>query len=48
MDWRLNDALHRFGDKRFSLMKRWFYSIIGFDRAPQIQEGNKKCGLSSF
>src|SRR5262249_10399446 len=29
------------GDKRFSLMKRWFYSIIGFDRAAQIQEGNK-------
>src|ERR1700746_696807 len=22
-------------------MKRWFYCIIGFDRAAQIQEGNK-------
>jgi hypothetical protein len=36
-----NHALSRSGDKRFSLMKRWFYRIIGFDSAPQIQEGNK-------
>jgi hypothetical protein len=36
-----NHPLQRSGDKRFSLMNHWFYSMIGFGRAAQIQEGNE-------
>jgi hypothetical protein len=38
---RPNDALQRTGIKRFSLMSRRFYSMIGFGRAAQIQGGNE-------
>jgi hypothetical protein len=38
---RLNQALQRTGAKHFSLMRHWFYSMIGFGRAAQIQEGNE-------
>jgi hypothetical protein len=41
-DWRLpKRALQRSGDKRFSLKNHWFYSMLGFGRAAQIQEGNE-------
>ncbi|HZD08433.1 MAG TPA: hypothetical protein VE176_09295, partial [Candidatus Limnocylindrales bacterium] len=36
-----NPSWHLTGAKRFSLMSHWFYSMIGFGRAAQIQEGNK-------
>ena len=29
------------GAKHFSLMSHWFYNMIGFGRAAQIQEGNE-------
>jgi len=34
-------ALQPSGDRRFSLMNQWFYSMIGFGRAAQVQEGNE-------
>jgi hypothetical protein len=34
----MEHALQRTGAKRFSLMSHWFYSMIGFGRAAQIQE----------
>ena len=41
-DWRgLSIALQRTGAKRFSLMRHWFYIMIGFASAAQIQEGNE-------
>jgi hypothetical protein len=27
--------------RRFSLMSHWFYNMIGFGRASQIQKGNE-------
>ena len=38
---RPKHALQRTGAKHFSLMSHWFYSMIGFGRAAQIQEGNE-------
>jgi hypothetical protein len=38
---RPKHALQRTGDKRFSLMNHWFYSMIGFGRTAQIQEENE-------
>jgi hypothetical protein len=38
---RPKHALQQIGAKRFSLMNHWFYSMIGFGRAAQIQEGNE-------
>jgi hypothetical protein len=38
---RMERALQRSGAKRFDLMSHWFYSMIGFGRAAQIQEGNE-------
>jgi hypothetical protein len=35
-----DDALQT-GAKHFSLMSHWFYNMIGFGRAAQIQEGNE-------
>jgi hypothetical protein len=41
MDGDLHLTLQRSGDKCFSLMNHWFYSMIGLGRAAQIQEGNE-------
>jgi hypothetical protein len=38
---RPNRALQRTSAKRFSLMSDWFYIMIGFGRATQVQEGNQ-------
>jgi len=38
---RMEHALQRTGARCFSLMSDWFYSMIGFGRAAQIQEGNE-------
>jgi len=34
-------ALQRSGDKCFSLMNEWFYSMIGLGKAAQIQGANE-------
>jgi hypothetical protein len=38
---QLNHPLQRTVAKHFRLMSHWFYSMIGFGRAAQIQEGNE-------
>jgi hypothetical protein len=38
---RPNHALQRIGAKHFGLMSHWFYIMLGFGKAAQIQEGNE-------
>ena len=38
---RPKHTLLRTGAKCFSLMSHWLYSMIGFSRVAQIQEGNE-------